>query len=286
MTSYYLAFLLLILGLCLLTGCGDDDDDDIPSFGDDDSDDDDDTTGNSDDDDSDDDDDTSSDDDDDNDNDDNDDDDTTPDDDDDDDDNDDNTPYSHTITIDGENDFLPTEEFETTSTGYAGFISWDATYLYVGMDGASVGSGASKYWFLVYIQGDGGTTDGLLYNSQQPTLPFPAKYHIRWKADNSYTNAQVYDTVYWFDGGWDFSGDVFQTDNFIEMRIPFADIGNPSSPAVHLSMINEHVTEEWTFAGVPNSSFMDGYNVNYSKYMQFNLSSGVAPNMYTPLPIK
>jgi hypothetical protein len=192
--------------------------------------------------------------------------------------------YSHTILIDGVNDFITGDEDFTTSTGgYTGYVSWDASYLYIGMNGADIGSNDPLRWLLIYLGGSAGTTSGLIYNTQQPNLPFLARYHVCWRADNSYTNAMEW-TGNWTDLGWDFTGDVSRSGNYLEMRIPLADIGSPTSINLHICMINEAGGIEWTSAAVPYSSFSDGYNPNYSKYYSFDFTLSAKPNSYSPLP--
>src|SRR5438270_562561 len=83
-------------------------------------------------------------------------------------------------------DFAPSEKFTTSSAGYFGWVAWDATKIYFGMDGTDVASGSSTRWVVAYVEGSGGSATGVTYNTQQPALPFPAKFHLRWKADNSF----------------------------------------------------------------------------------------------------
>jgi hypothetical protein len=40
--------------------------------------------------------------------------------------------YSHTIALDGSDDFAPGEDFPTTTPGYGARIAWDANNIYVG----------------------------------------------------------------------------------------------------------------------------------------------------------
>jgi hypothetical protein len=120
------------------------------------------------------------------------------------------------------------------------------------------------------------------YNTQQPSLPFPASYHVRWRADRLYTNAQIYSGGTWVNAGWDFSGDVSQNGAYLEMRIPLSDIGSPSILSVHLNMISETLFNETSFAAVPSDSFFDGYDPDYTKYYQFDLKASTPPNDYFP----
>ncbi len=194
------------------------------------------------------------------------------------------TVYDHTIAIDGSNDFTASETFTTTSNGYTGYVTWDATNVYVGIKGPDVTSGDANKWVLVYIGGAAGTTNGELYDTQQPTLPFSAKYHVRWKANNLYTNAEAWNGSAWADAAWDFTGKVFKQGDYLEIAIPRSNIGSPITTVdIHLSMINETMNAEGTYAGVPSTSFVDGVDKNYTHYFSFDLAGCTAPTSHPPL---
>lgn len=186
--------------------------------------------------------------------------------------------YFHTITIDGVNDFASNETFATSSTGYTGYVAWDNAYLYVGMSGADVGANSATKWLLLYFSGTPGTTTGVTYNTQQPTLPFAARWHARWRTNNGYTNAQLWSGSAWGEASWDFTGDVYQTGTFVEMRVPLVDIGSPTTLSLHMGMLNEQSGVEGTYAAVPSTSYANGYDPNYGKYLELALTGSVAPN--------
>jgi hypothetical protein len=152
------------------------------------------------------------------------------------------------------------------------------------MKGPDVASNNGNMWVLLYIGGTPGTTVGQPYKSQQPNLPFSAKYHLRWKADDSYTNAEMYNGTAWVDATWDFTGDVYRSGDYVEMRVPLVDIGSPSTVKVHLCMLNETTGGEWSYAAVPSTSFANGKDPDYTKYYEFDLTGGAAPATYLPLP--
>ncbi|MBE7485200.1 MAG: Ig-like domain-containing protein [Polyangiaceae bacterium] len=186
--------------------------------------------------------------------------------------------YFHTITIDGVNDFAANETFTTSSAGYSGYLAWDNAYLYVGMSGADVGANSATKWLLLYFSGTPGTTTGVTYNTQQPTLPFSARWHARWRTNNSYTNAQLWSGSAWGEASWDFTGDVYQAGTFVEMRVPLVDIGSPTTLSLHMGMLNEQGSVEATYAAVPSSSHANGYDPNFGKYLELALTGSVAPN--------
>ena len=194
--------------------------------------------------------------------------------------------YFHTIVIDGVNDFTTNETFTTTSTasGYSGYLAWDDTYMYVGLSGADVGSNDASRFILVYFGGTAGTTTGVTYNTQTESLPFSAQYHVRWKADNSFTDALAWNGTSWTEASWNFAGDVYQAGTYFEMRVPLVNIGSPSSVALHVSMVNTTASFEGTFSGVPATSFTDGYDPAYTKYLQLGLQGPAVPNASPVLP--
>jgi hypothetical protein len=186
--------------------------------------------------------------------------------------------YFHTIVIDGTNDFAGNETFTTSSGTYSGYVAWDDAYLYLGMKGADVGANSATKFVLVYLSGTPGSTTGLTYNTQQPTLPFAARWHVRWRTDNAFTDAQLWSGSGWANASWNFSGDVFQAGTFVELRIPLVDIGSPTTLSVVLDMINEQAGGEWSYAAVPSTAFTDGYDPNFAKYLFLDLQGSVAPN--------
>jgi len=197
--------------------------------------------------------------------------------------------YSHTITIDGVNDFSASDEQLTTTSGgsgYLAYVTWDSTYLYIGMDGADIGVTDGSRFVLVYLDGGASTTysTGRAYGTQQPDLPFGASYHIVVDTSGSATAAHSTDGASWTDESWSFAGDVASIGTFMEMRIPLADTGIFDVFALHVSMVNTTGGSEWTYAGTPSDSFTDGDDPDYTKYYSFDLLSSGAPNSYSSSP--
>ncbi len=151
------------------------------------------------------------------------------------------------------------------------------------MNGADVASNDPEKWVGVYLSGTGGTNQGVQYNTQTPTLPFLAKYHVRWKANNTFTNALTWNGSSWVDAGWDFTGAVFQSGNYIEMRIARSNIGSPGQVSVDVDMLNETNGVEATYAGLPDNAFADGFNPMPAHYFNFDLNGCESPSMFTPI---
>jgi hypothetical protein len=203
-----------------------------------------------------------------------------------------------THKVDGVNDFLPGEKLQTTSssTGYFAYAAWDAKNVYFGMEGPDVASSipnAGNTWVMVYLGRDAlpGSTTGIAYNGtvQQPTLPFQASIHLRWKVDGSYTNVQQWTGAAWANAPL-IALTVVRQGTFVEMGIARASLGSPTKLQVVMNMLIEGtpgpppVTNDWTYAGVPSTTFTSMKNPSFAHYYEFDLSDlAKAPNTYTPL---
>ena len=203
--------------------------------------------------------------------------------------------------IDGINDFAPGEKLATTSPLYDGYLSWDEANVYFGMSGKDVGDVSDKKWVLIYVDGNPGagnpgSATGIGYNcsgactSQQAHLPFSAGFHVRWKADGKYTDLQKWNPnavpmAAWVDVGP--ISTVARQGTFMELSIARSAFGKPTKLKVHMNMVIEQTGVEWTYAGVPSTSFMPDQSAPpaFAKFYEFDLSDRAkAPNAYTPLP--
>jgi hypothetical protein len=199
-------------------------------------------------------------------------------------------PYRHTIAIDGTNDFAAADVFTTTSAGYSAFVSWDDTHVYIGYSGEDIATAApesANKWVLVYFDTDPGFASGAVtgeqYNTQAPGFPtnFGAEYYYRWKSDDSFEDLQHYD------GAWSTTASVVDASvngTYMEVAIPIADLGSPSSIGVVSLMVNETSLAEGAYAGLYDGSFADGYYdvsvapIPMTKYLHADFASSRAPN--------
>jgi hypothetical protein len=111
-----------------------------------------------------------------------------------------------------------------------------------------------------------------------------AGYHLRWKADGSYTNLQKWDGGAWANVGP--ISTVAKSGTFMELSITRTALGSPTRLKVSMNMLIEQSGAEWTYAGVPSTSFTDGKDATpFTKYFDFDLAdTSTAPNAYTPKP--
>jgi hypothetical protein len=195
--------------------------------------------------------------------------------------------------IDGVNDFTSGEKLTTSSPAYDGYVSWDETNVFFGMSGADIGVSTSTKWVLIYVDGNpgnAGTSAGIGYDcsaacdEQKASLPFNAGYHLRWKADGSYTNLQKWDGAAWTNVGP--ISTVSRKGTFMELSITRTAFGKPTKLKVHMNMLIEQTGAEWTYAGVPSTSFTDGKNpASFAKFYEFDLADRAkAPNTYATKP--
>jgi len=141
------------------------------------------------------------------------------------------TPYAHVIEIDGVNDFAAADAF-ATKNGDTAFVSWDRHgYVYVGVQGAALESNTN--YVSVYLSGSGGATTGLDTGivSSPVTLPFAAKYHVRWRTDGLDTRVRLYDGTAWVDAPFQLTnGEIARggtgASSFVEFRLPRSAFGD------------------------------------------------------------
>jgi hypothetical protein len=206
-------------------------------------------------------------------------------------------PWAHKITIDGVNDFAAaTEAFATTSGGYTAYVTWDADNVYVGLNGGDVSSGDGNKVVQIYVGSEAadGITDGVAMTPQgcpspvqQPALAFPALYYVGWRADNSATWASTSASGSWADAGWSWAGRIWQSGNYVEFSLSRANLGSHTHLRLAMSMINAGNCSsggQWTYAGLPSTSFADGVDPDYAKFFDFDLNSDKAPNAYVASP--
>ncbi|MFO7564832.1 MAG: Ig-like domain-containing protein [Enhygromyxa sp.] len=196
------------------------------------------------------------------------------------------TRYYHTIEIDGVNDFEPDETFNSSTLGHVGYIAWDEDYLYLGMNSPDLAADDPSTFLVAYLGGLAGTNTGVLYNTQQPVLPFDARWHLRWKASDDFGGALEWDGGEWFDPGFGpiaGSEDVASSESFVEMRIAWGDLEWPDLIDLHLGMLREEADNEACWAAVPAGSYVDGYDPDYAQYFQFDVLASMYPSEYEPI---
>lgn len=192
-------------------------------------------------------------------------------------------PYRHTITIDGVDDFSPTEVIATTSASYVARVAWDDANLYIGYSGADLAtttSDAGTKWLFVYLDTTaGGEAQSEMYNTQRATFPpnFQADYYARYKIDGTLTSLQHVIGGTWMTASP--APTTGQSGMFVELAIPLSAIGAGTQLDLVTYMINEKQFAEGTYAGLYATNFVDGYaaNMQLGVYMHADFTSSRVP---------
>jgi hypothetical protein len=195
--------------------------------------------------------------------------------------------YSHTIAIDGTDDFTASEAFGTTSAAFGARLAWDATNLYLGYAGPDLDPAAPQTatkWLFAYIDVDPGAATGATtsqtYRTQQATFPtgFGAEYYVRWKCDGSLVSIEQHQAGgTWTSVAVPASG---RTGTFLELAVPRTTLGAATTVGIVSWMINEADGLEASYAGLYAGNFADGYAMNLplTKYVKADLTSSRVPN--------
>ncbi|MFV8753872.1 Ig-like domain-containing protein [Nannocystaceae bacterium ST9] len=194
--------------------------------------------------------------------------------------------YYHTIAMDGVNEFTADESFATSTMGQTAYVAWDDTYVYLGMTSQDLANNSAQVWLVAYLGGPNGNNLGVNYNTQQPLMAFDARWHLRWRANDSFGGALEWNGAAWINPGFGptaGSTDVGVNGSFFEMRVAWTNIGSPDLLDVHMGMLREQNFAEASWAAFPASSYVDGYDPNYSKYFEFDVSGSTLPADHDPL---
>ena len=196
----------------------------------------------------------------------------------------DNYKTYHTISIDGTNDFSMTNErFETSTSNYYSYFTWDSDNLYFSISGEDVD--LDNRTFMIYIDTDphynpengNGTKSSDAWGVTH-TLPFKADYFYVYKTQSGddYVNLRKYNA------GWQAdqtcNGSQTLGSNFLEMSLPLNDIGNPSQ--IYFVMFRQDSTDPWwTGSATPSNAITDGNgSKTFQHYLGYTLETGIIPN--------
>lgn len=174
------------------------------------------------------------------------------------------------IVIDGSNDFTPADTYATSTPGFTGYATHDGVNLYLGFDGPGLFSAPTTTWMLAYLgTGAPGTTSGITLNTQQPGLPFSASHVIRWRLDGFFQDVQAWNGVTWSTAA--IGSAIAQSTNYFEMAVNLGALGSPNTLQYAAYLLNDQTFNEWSYAAVPGSAFVDSYDPQIASHLTFNI---------------
>ena len=184
---------------------------------------------------------------------------------------------SHSITIDGVNDFMKDEAFATTSSGARAFITWDSANVYIGYQGHL----SDEQTLNVYFDtGAGGARASESLGTQQLLMPaaFGGDHLFAIAGDGT---QQIKS---WSHGAWtpvSVKVESARAGDFVEVRIPFALFGAGMRFGV-TAFVRERAPES-IGSGLFTASFIDGYSPagapkTLARWLLIDRASPLSPN--------
>lgn len=188
------------------------------------------------------------------------------------------------FVVDGVNNFAPGDTYSTSDAGYTGYVALNGSALHFGYTGADIQTGGPQHFVVAYIGGAGSSsTTGILFNTQQPALPFAATHALVYRADGGYTQFFASNGVAWQPVAS--TGGVAESGNFFEAGLPLVDLGSPGLTVQFLSyLLFEGAFSESSYAAVPNDAFANGtYDPNPSTFLTLTIPEPATLGLLAPL---
>jgi hypothetical protein len=161
------------------------------------------------------------------------------------------------LVVDGLNNYSAANTYSTSTAGYTGYAAMGPTSLNFGISGNDVQSGGSSHWFVAYIGAAGtGTTNGVNFNTQQPTLSFQATHFFQWRPSDQFATLLQYNGANWVAGGTNWS--TARSGQFNEIGINLSDLGAPTTVKIATYFIYEGNGFESSYASTPSNAFAGG----------------------------
>ncbi len=196
------------------------------------------------------------------------------------------TLYSHTIAIDGTNDFNISEnEFASSNTGKL-YVSYDKDNVYVALTHADIqagGAGGGNKFVYVIFNSDGTLATGST-NSSDSKAVFGAskKMQYSWKErvdGANYTEYQSAPGGTW--AAWTSGGASNRAAGFVEASIPRASFGSPSKLQITFYIIdyNGDSGKGWLYNMLNGATDGTGNPArDLVKYVEIDFSASKTPN--------
>ncbi len=134
--------------------------------------------------------------------------------------------YSHTVVqTDSANHFFPEEKLDTSTMGYTLYVAWDASSLYLGMDGQSISDNMDTTLFLAYLGAGVGSKMGATFGTHTASLSFAANAGLAWTGDNQPDKS--FSLLSFKGTNWSSSvqaNNARRNGNFVQFGVPWANL--------------------------------------------------------------
>lgn len=195
----------------------------------------------------------------------------------------------HTISFDGDmSDWQVDEVMETDGT-YTLYLTWDATNLYLGLTGATLGDDPTldKSFFACFdtnlLPGSGATADGY-GNVSFNTSTFAPEYCYYWAGGGGWYEWSSWDGTAWVWNGWRNDGTYYNWSGNpapipgSELTVLRSDIGNPAQVAVAAWLTPEQPVPGPVEAAWPTPNGTGAVPALAFAYHFPSLADGFSPN--------
>jgi hypothetical protein len=185
-------------------------------------------------------------------------------------------------SIDGDVSDFPAETwFDADGGSWA--VAYDDTHVYFAVAHPDVGA-SPEHWVVLYFgQASSVAMTGVQHGSQTPGLATPASTALRWKADGSYDGLLTWDAnnQAWVETpfylGTDGSSVTYNTSSdVVEFALPKAVVG-PNLFTVQGAWVYEGQGFESTYAALPSSAFLNGYDADFTDFLSIDRRSSYGP---------
>jgi hypothetical protein len=199
------------------------------------------------------------------------------------------TRWSLALDMNGDLSDCPAEAQVPTTAGAGPYVcvTWTSTDVYLGLSHPDVAAGGALHfaWAYLWLGDPSSTTEGVLYNTQQFTLPGPMSHHLRVKGDGSYASMMAWDGTAWADDAEFFAnvGDLREGTD-LEIRIPRLALGAGTELRLLAGWLYEGDNFESTYALSPPNTGDEGYDPEPATYFVVDLSQADSPADATTAP--
>jgi alpha-tubulin suppressor-like RCC1 family protein len=207
-------------------------------------------------------------------------------------------PWSADVVVDGDDSDWPADAVFATSQGgaTATMVTWDETYLYLGLRHPDLQTGGSEHVAFMYFgNGEdlGGTYDALMLgateNTQEPVLPFWAQVLYKQRNGLGDIGGSIFNAsepfngyleapLYFLAGTLGAELELEEGNQVLEFRVARDELYLNGSLDLHVHWVFAGAGLETSYACTPADSFGQGsYDPDFGTYLRLNLDDPLGP---------